>query len=90
MDVFDFEELTAEMLSVTDEQREDDDFLPSSLYDKYGIEFEAAYDFAKDLLEHTVPIRAGLSEKMFHAFVSKKQPVMLMKLEAKEQKCGDL
>jgi len=83
MDMFDFEELTAEMLNVTDEQRDnDDDYLPQKFYDKFGIEFDFAYDFTKELLGHTIPVKAGLSHKMWHAFVSKKQPVMLMKLEA--------
>jgi len=82
MDIFDFEELTAEMLNVTDEQREDGDLLPMKFYDKYGIEFDAAYELAKDLIVHTIPVKAGLSKKRFHAFVSKKQPVMLMRLEA--------
>ena len=81
MDIFDFEELTAEMLDITDEQREDD-YLPQKFYDKFGIEFDVAYDFAKELLGHTMPVKAGLSHKMWHAFVSKKAPVMLMKLEA--------
>ncbi len=84
MYIFDFEELTADMLNVTDEQREDDDYLPSLFYDKFGIEFEAAYDFARHLIMHTVPIEAGLSKKHYHAFVSKDNPLMLMKTEAKE------
>lgn len=81
MDIFDFEELTAEMLGVTDEQREDDDFLPQAFLDKFEIDFELAYEFSKRLLLHTVPVKAGLSEKTFHAFVSRKDPVMLMKSE---------
>ena len=83
MDIFDFEELTADMLNATDEQREDDDYLPNLFYDKFGIEFDRAYDFAKYLLMHTVPIEAGLSKKHYHAFVSKDKPLMLMKTEAK-------
>ncbi len=82
MDISDFEELIAEMLNVTDEEREYDDYLQMEFYEKYGIEFDLAYDLVKDLLRHTIPVQAGLSKKMFHAFVSKKQPVMLMKLEA--------
>lgn len=82
MDILDFEELTAEMLNVTDQQREDDDYLPQKFYDKFGIEFDIAYEFTKELIEHTVPVQAGLSKKMFHAFVSKKAPMMLMKTEA--------
>ena len=81
MDIFDFEELTAEMLGITDEQREGDDFLPTKFYEKFDIEFDLAYELAKALLLHTVPIEAGLSKKHFHAFVSRKAPAMLMKLE---------
>ena len=81
MDIFDFEELTAEMLGVTDEQREDDDYLPQKFYDKYGIEFETAFEFAQHLLPHTIPVKAGISGKKYHAFVSANSPVMLMKLE---------
>ena len=83
MDIFDFEELTAEMLGVTDEKREDDNYLPDLFVDKYGMDFEDGFAFARDLLEHTIPVKAGLSEKNYHAFVSKTAPVMLMKLEAK-------
>jgi len=36
MDMFDFEELMAEILGVTDEQREDDDFLLDEFY-KIGV-----------------------------------------------------
>jgi len=83
MDIFDFEELIADMLDITDEQREDDDFLQDEFYKKLNIEFDTAYEFAKNLLLHTVPIEAGLSKKHYHAFVSKDKPFMLMKTEAK-------
>ena len=83
MDIFDFEELTADMLGVTDKQREDDDFLPDKFYEKFDIDMDQAFQFAKALLPHTVPIEAGLSKKHYHAFVSKDKPLMLMKTEAK-------
>jgi hypothetical protein len=54
MDIFDFEELVADMLDVTDEQREDDDYLHTKFYEKFSIEFDAAYDLAKALLRHTL------------------------------------
>ena len=82
MDIFDWEELTAEMLNVTDEQRVDDDYLPQKFYDEFGIEFDVGFDLARKLILHTVPIAAGLSKKNFHAFVSRKEPFMLMKTEA--------
>jgi hypothetical protein len=83
MDIFDFEELTAEMLGVTDEQREDDEYLPDLFAEKFSVEFEDAFEFARALLEHTPTVEAGLSGKNYHAFISKKSPVMLMKIEAK-------
>jgi len=82
MDTFDFEDLAAEMLNVTDEQRVGNDYLQMKFYEKYDIELDIAYELVKDLIGHTIPVKAGLSKKMFHAFVSKNEPVMLMKLEA--------
>ena len=84
MDGFDFEELVADMLGITDDQREDDDFIASKLYEEFEIDFDNAFKFASRLLQHVVPINAGLSYKKYHAFVSKNRPVMLMKLEAKD------
>ena len=81
MDMFEFEELMAEMLGVTDEQREDDDVLPDEYYKKYDIEFEAAYNLTKDLLMHTPILQAGLSKKHYHAFVRRESSCMLMKIE---------
>ena len=82
MDMFDFEELAAEMLSITDEQREDDDFLPDEFYKKYDIEFEVAYNLTKALLLFTPKVKSPLTEKYYHAFVSRKESFMLMKTEA--------
>lgn len=83
MNEFDFEELLADMLGIRDEQREDNSFLEQQFYDVFGIEFEQGFGLAKRLLEHTVPVKAGLSGKSYHAFVSKTGPFMLMKIEAK-------
>lgn len=85
MDIFDFEELTAEMLGVTDDQREDDDFLPDRFFDKYEVDFELAFSLAQDLLLHTPVLEAGLSGKKYHAFISREHPVMLMKQAVKEE-----
>ena len=82
MDEFDFEELVAEMLDISDEERDNDDtYLVNKFYDKYEIDFYSAYKLAKNLLLHTIPVEAGLSHKHWYAFVSRKQPVMLMKIE---------
>lgn len=83
MSTFDFEELVAEMLNLTDEQREDYSAVEDALYEKFGIDMEQGYEFTKALLPHTPKVEAGLSGKTYHAFVSKDMPVMLMKMEAK-------
>jgi len=85
IDILDFEDLAAEMLGITDEQREDEDYLPEKFYEKFGIDFDSAYEFAKALLPHTVPIKAGLTDNLYHAFVSRGQPFMLMKLPAEQK-----
>ena len=85
MDIFDFEELAAEMLNITDEQRKDDCYLPDKFYRKFDIDFELAFDLVRALLPHTIPVEAGLSKKHYHTFVSRKAPIMLMKLLAAKQ-----
>ena len=82
MDEFDFEELIAEVLNVTDDEREDDVFLEEKFFDEFEISMEQGYKLARYLLVFTVPIEAGLSGKKYHAFVSKEGPFMLMKTEA--------
>lgn len=85
MDEFDFEELIADMFNISDEERENESFIENKLYEEFGIEFENAYKFTRKLLAHTPQVKAGLSGKTYHAFVSKKHPVMLMKIEAKSE-----
>ncbi len=82
MDMFDFEELVADMFDVSDEQREDDSFLEEKFYEAFGIELEQGYELSKKLLLHTPKVAAGLTGKTYHAFVSKNEPIMLMKTEA--------
>ena len=82
MDIFDFEELVADMLDITDEQREDDDCLQKAFYNRFGIELDEGYELAKALLSHTIPVESGFNKINYHAFVSRNGPVMLMKLEA--------
>jgi hypothetical protein len=82
MDTFDFEELVAEMLDISDEQREDDSVMEDKFYETFGIEMEQGFDFARKLIAHTPKVQAGLSGKEYHAFVSRKSPCMLMKIEA--------
>jgi len=78
---FEFEELIADMLDITDDQRDDDEYVEQELYKKFGIDFEEAFTLTKALLLHVPPIQAGFSGKSYHAFMSKTLPVMLMKLE---------
>ena len=85
MDIFDWEELTAEMLNVSDEQRESEDYLPAKFYQRFNIDFEDAYNLAQELIKHTMPLEAGLSGKSYHAFVSREAPIMLMKIEASKK-----
>ena len=81
MNIFDFEELVAEILDITDEQREDDDYLPSRFEEHFQMDFEAGYKLAKTLLLHTPRVQAALTGKEFNAFLSRKGPYMLMKQE---------
>lgn len=84
MDIFDFEELIAEMLSITDEQREDDSVLEDEFYNKFDIDLEVAYEFVRHLILHTPKVEAGLSGKTYNAFISRKGPFMLMKQECEQ------
>ena len=84
MDMFDFEELLADMFGVTDDQREDDDLLEAKLYEEFELDMESAFGFAQKLLQHVPPIEAGLSGKSYHAFIGKSEPIMLMKIEARK------
>ena len=79
---FDYEELMADMLGVSDEEREK---LEAVFYEKYELDMDAVYPIVVDLLKHTPKVQAGLSRKTFHAFVSKSAPVMLMRLEVKDE-----
>lgn len=82
MDEFDFEELVADMLGITDEQREDDAFMEQAFFDRFEIEMEQGYQLAKALLPHVPKVKAGLSGNEYHAFVSKTDSIMLMKVKA--------
>ena len=83
MDMFDFEELLADMFGVTDDQREDDNLLEAKLYEEFELDMDSAFDFAQKLLWHVPPVKAGISGKSYHAFVSKSEPIMLMKIAAR-------
>lgn len=81
--MFEFEELIADMLDISDEERnKDESIVEERFVEKFGIDFCDAKQFADALLRHTAPVKAGLSGEMFHAFVGKTQPVMLMRCKA--------
>jgi len=82
MDEFDFEELVADMLGIRDEHREDDSYMETLFYENFDMDMEQGYKLTKALLYHTPKVEAGLSGKVYHAFVSKIHPIMLMKVEA--------
>lgn len=79
---FEFEELMADMLGVSDEDRDDPEAVPDAVLERFGIDMEEAYKFAAALLERTPVVTAGLTQKQYHAFVDKDHQAMLMKVEA--------
>ena len=86
MDMFDFEELVADMLSITDDQRDEDDcYLEDRFYEKFDIDLERAYEFVRHLMPHIPITTTALTKKNIHAFLDKDQRFTLMKIEAKEQ-----
>lgn len=85
MDMFDFEELVADMLSITDDQREDDCYLEDRFYEKFDIDLERAYEFVRHLMPHIPIIKTGLTKTNVHAFLDKDQRFIIMKIEAKDQ-----
>lgn len=80
---FDFEELMADILGISDEQREDPEAVPDAIYEKFGIHTEEAFNLTLALLQRTPKVKEGLTGKLYHAFVDKEDTVMLMKIEAK-------
>lgn len=82
MDIFDFEELMSDILDISDEQREDDDYLEGKFYERYGMDLETGYALARDLITRTPVVESPLSSKKYHAFVDKEQRFTLMKVEA--------
>ena len=83
MDIVNFEELVSEMLEITDKEREDPQVVQDRFFDEFEIDYHCAYTFVQHLIMHTPIVDAGLPNKGFHAFVSRKAPMMLMKTEAK-------
>ena len=84
LDIFDFEELVADMLDITDEQREEYGYLEDKFYQKFELDFDSTYNFMCYLMPHTPVVVAGLSKGKYHALLNKKQEFMLMKLKVKD------
>ena len=82
-DIFDFEELIADMLNIRDEDREDDALVETRFCETFGIEMDVGYEFALRLLPHTIPYESPLFKQRYHAFVSKSEPVALMKVRVR-------
>ena len=81
---FEFQELMADILGISDEDREEGDFIIAETFEsKYGMDFEDGFAFAQELLQRTVPIKAALGGQ-FHAFMNKKGDTMLMRTRVKE------
>ena len=81
---FEFEELMSEILGITDEQREDDIFLEDRIYEEFGICMRQALDLTLKLIRHCPIVKAGLTGTEYRAFVSRKDPVILMKIKESE------
>ncbi len=78
-DIFEFEELIADMLGVSDDDRnENEQVVEEAFFDEFEIEFDSAYKLACRLLPHTPTIETSLTKTIVHAFVSKDQTTMLM------------
>ena len=83
---FEFEELLADMLDISDADRDaDDSIIETKLFEKFGIDFDNAFAFTSELLNHTPTVIAGLSGTKYRAFVAKDKSLMLMKRKVKEQ-----
>ena len=81
---FDFDELIADMLDVSDEKRESgQEEIALALWKAFEIEYHTAYKLTVALLNHTPEVRSALGGNTFKAFVSKSAPVMLMKKKVK-------
>jgi len=78
-----FENLIADMFEITKFQRiNNPNLVQKTFYDTFEIDFDKGFELAKALLFHT-PTTGGSFGTQFHAFLSKTEPVMLVKVKAK-------
>ena len=78
-DIFDFEELMSDVLGITDEQRDDDDFIRDAFAEKFGFEFEQGYELVLHLINKTPVWESALTKKQCQGFVDPKKGIVLMK-----------
>lgn len=79
--MIDFEYLAQEILGLTNEEMEDRQIIEQAFYEKFDITLAQGFTFAQALLPHTPTVEATITGTTYHAFVSRKNPVMLMKIE---------
>lgn len=77
LDEFEFEELVADMLDISDQDREDDSYVDNAFFDKYEMDFHCAMLFVSDLMRHIPPI----GKTQVHALVDKHHKFILIKRE---------
>lgn len=91
MSYWDTQELACAILGLNyddlvDEGRENE--IDEALYEKFEISMEQFENIVEALLPFTPVVKAGLSGKMYHAFVNEKEGLMLVKKEYKVKKGG--
>jgi|TARA_S200002703_G_scaffold160084_1_gene176779 hypothetical protein len=78
--LFDFEELIADMLGISDDDRNDDEsIVEERFFDKFNIEFVDGYEFACQLMKRTPAVSSVLSGELVQGFANKNGDVLLMK-----------
>ena len=68
---------------LVDEGRENE--IEEALYEKLEINMEQFCNIVEALLPFTPTVKAGLSGKIYHAFVNEKEGLMIVKLEHNEE-----
>ena len=78
--LFDFEELVADMLDISEDDRnEDESIVEEKFFDKFNIEFVDGYEFTCQLMKRTPAFRSTLSGELIQGFANKNGDVLLMK-----------
>ena len=85
MDYFEIQELACTVLgldydTLCNEDRENE--IDEKMYEKLNVDMEQFSDIVKALLPFTPLVKAGLSGSLYHAFVNRKEGLMIVKQEA--------